>query len=330
MAWALHNNVLCYGPVVVRSRCLLFAAFLLLCSLAGCLLYTDGFNVPPEVVLNAPEQMLRNRQGVFSAVVRDADERSENLKLAWYLRDGAGCPKSTAEALAMQSDSKAMQVGTQPTQPVIRQEFGPFCILVVVTDAARASAWAAEALDVTNQTPSASLELLAPRPVRWIGPEAQLPLYSQVRVSAAKSEDPEAETLEFRWSITGRNGEAIAPIPCDGTGMTKEICHRLDATGSYRFALRTWDGAQESVSVELPMAVLPDAAPCIEQTEPPYQLPRVVFLSTDRTNIRVVEVTDDGDPFPGAPGQQPQLAFIWRFRPAGAADFQRIRPSRPR
>jgi hypothetical protein len=287
--------------------------------LAGCLLYTDTFNTPPEVVLKGPAQMLRGIQGQFTAEVRDSDQAATDLSISWFLRDGDRCPQTTAEAQNMRREPEAVTLlERRATLLYTREQFGPFCIWVIVSDRAGASAFGAATFDVINQPPQAFLDLVTPSPLRMLGSVAQLPLYSNLRLSATRSKDPEEQALEFRWNITGRDGKPMDPIPCAGLLRPSEICHRLEATGDYRFALRTWDGEKESEAAELAVMVMPDAAPCIEQTEPSYQLPRVVVFANERTNLQVIEVSDDGDSYPAAPGQQPQIAFIWRYRPVGS------------
>jgi hypothetical protein len=291
-----------------------------LCSSAGCLLYTDTFNVPPEVQLIAPPQMFKGRSELFAAMASDRDERPEYLQFSWsYLQVGEGkdCPRTAAEAEARAEEATRVQSGVgerRDIRNIALPGFGFFCVWVVVKDRAGASGFDGERFKVENQRPTAMLTLVAPKPLRWEGPTAYLPLYSDVRVSAASSEDPENDALEFRWTITGRNGESIPPALCLGASQPSQVCHRLDATGSYRFELRAYDGQIESDPVALPVLVMPDAPPCIEQTEPSFQLPRVVVFSTERTILRAVEVSDDGDPYPAGPGQQPQTQFIWRFR----------------
>ncbi len=305
-----------------RFRCQIFAAFLSLCSSAGCLLYTDTFNVPPRVDLIAPDQMLKGKAATFSVRAQDDSQRAEDLGVLWYVREGGLCPEKVAQAQALSREAGVMQVGAQPTLELIRQQFGRFCIWVLVTDRAGAVALAWKPFEVTNQPPNAALELLAPTPLRRVGSTAYLPLYSDVRISADASVDPEAEALEFRWNITGRSGERIAPAPCSA-GTPNQLCHRFDAAGDYRFELRTWDGEKMSAAAELPLLVMADAPPCIEQTEPPYQLTRVVVLATEQTNLSVVEISDDGDAFPALPGQTPRTSFIWRYRYVGTPDFTR-------
>jgi hypothetical protein len=310
---------------VSRFRCLFFAAPLL-CSLAGCLLYTDTFNTPPEVVLTGPAQMLRGIQGQFSAEARDSDQAAADLQIAWFLRDGDRCPQTAGEAESMRRSPEAVNLlERQATLLYTRQQFGPFCIWVIVTDRAGASGFDAAPFDVKNQPPRAFVDLVAPRPLRTAGSVAYLPLYSNLRLAATRSEDPEQQALEFRWNITGRDGQRIEAIPCEGLTKPSQICHRLDATGDYRFVLHTWDGEKESEAAELPVTVMPDAAPCIQQTEPSYQLPRLVVFANERTNIQVIEVSDDGDAYPAGPGQQPQIGFIWRYRRVGSNEgFARL------
>jgi hypothetical protein len=297
-----------------------------LCSLAGCLLYTDELNVPPTVELTHPEMLYRGKGGLFTA--RATDNGRGRLGYVWYqlqVEDGQPCPASAAEARALEQATPLAPLSSAgASQEITLPKFGTFCVWVRVTDDDGASGFAGERFVVRNQSPTPVVKLLAPTPLRWVDATAYVALYSTARISADTSSDPEGDQLQFQWTITGRSGEPIAPAPCNGAGTPDQICHRLNATGTYRFELKVSDGEIVSSATALPLVVMPDAPPCIQQTEPPYLLPRVVVLSTERTTLSVLEVSDDGDPFPAPPGQASQTAFIWRYRYVGTTDFSRV------
>jgi hypothetical protein len=280
-------------------------------------------NVPPIVVLKAPRQMFKNQKSLFTVEASDTDQRPETLGFSWFQQEVARekpCPGTAADA--QRQVTSVVPLGRSANQDVTLPGFGTFCVWVIVTDQDGASGFAGERFEVSNQPPTARLELLAPKPLRVVDPIRYVPLYSNVRVSAAGSEDPEREPLEYRWKITGRGGDGIAASPCDGANLS-QLCHRLDGPGDYRFELRVWDGTMESAPETLPLLVMPDAPPCIQQTEPPFGLPRVVAFSTERLNVSVTEVNDDGDPFPAPPGQLTQTTFVWRYRYVGSTEFER-------
>jgi hypothetical protein len=319
VAWALHLNVLCYGPGVTVIRCLFFAAPLL-CGLSGCLLYTETFNVPPEVVLDGPTEVFRNQPAIFTAVATDTHEKPESLRYSWYQREvsrAQDCPTNSVDAEAQIGMPTTTMIGGLPDQAAALQievrlpKFSFFCVWVLVTDRAGAKGFAGKPFEVTNRAPTATVVLLSPAPLGETSPK-RIPLFSNVRVSALSSKDPEGEPLQYRWRITGRSGEAINPSPCVD-GIPSQLCHKLNASGDFTFELRVSDGTIESPPAVLPLTVMPDAPPCIQQTEPPFGLPRVVAFASERTNITAVEVTDDGDPFPAPPGQPTQTTFVWRY-----------------
>ena len=278
--------------------------------------------MPPEVELRGPEIVVRGKSQEFSAVIRDPNDDVSRMKVVWFMRDlatGGGCPENLAAAQA----DPATQVSTRPTMSFLPDHNGFYCLWVVVTDSDGASGFARRQFVIMNNAPSALIQLLAPTPLRWVGMAAYVSLYTQARMSARGSEDPEGDMLSYVWTIRGRNGETIPPSVCAGASGLTEICHRLDQPGDYRFQLDVSDGELASAFV-LPVSVMPDAPPCVQQTEPSYTIPRVVAFSAERTNIRVIEVKDDGDPFPAATGQLSQAAFVWRFRYLGAPEFNRL------
>jgi hypothetical protein len=306
---------------VWRFRCLLIAAPFL-CSSAGCLLYTDKFNVPPEVELRGPVKVVKGKQQEFTAVIHDPNDDPARANIAWFLRqvlDTATCPTTLPAA----QEQPVMSVGSGPTFLLKPDRYGSFCLWVIVTDSAGSSGFAEQAFKIENTNPNAIVDLLAPTPLRWVGNSAYVSLYSRARLSARKSFDPEEDSLNYLWTIR-RNNEPIPATPCAGATDITEICHTLDQPGDYRFELVVSDGEYPSEPYVLPISVMPDAPPCIQQTEPPYSLPRVVAFSGERTNINVVAVSDDGDPFPSPAGQLSQTAFVWRYRYAGAAEFYRL------
>lgn len=291
-----------------------------MCSSAGCLLYTDTFNSPPEVTVDWPVVVVKGKQQDLTATVHDREDGSQ-VRAEWFRRDvmpGETCPRTLAEARAAAEKSRTGLTGLK--YPLLTDHYGLLCLWVVVTDKAGANAFAGPAegrpFEVKNVAPTAMIELVSPAPLRWVGNAAFVSLYSQAHLSARASHDLDEDRLTYTWTI---NDEPVTINGCAGTAGETEICRTLDRPGDYRFALEVFDGTDRAKYV-LPLSVMPDAPPCIQQTEPPFGLPRVVAFAAERTNIQVVEVGDDGDPFPARPGQPSQIAFVWRFQYVGSTE----------
>jgi hypothetical protein len=298
-----------------------------------CLLLTESPNVRPDVKLSVPTEMRKGTMVTFQAT--SSDDHGPP-RVDWYLRDSAGrpCPATIAEATA---EPEAMRT-TGASYPWTATE-GAFCLWVVATDDRGAQAHDGRAFRVENQAPVARLAMVAPTArgtgIMPVGGVVAVPLYSEVRLSGVGSEDDDpVAQLQYRWTVTPPPG-AQAPAPCldlEGRPVPDgaDLCRRLNAAGEYRFVLEVDDGAARS-SVEMRLMAEPDAPPCIEQTEPPHDLargesglpPLIPTSFASPYTFRVVEVRDDGDPFPTASGVVTG-SFSWRYRMAGDKIFTRI------
>jgi hypothetical protein len=313
---------------VTRIRRFL-GAVLIAGSSTQCLLFTEPPNVTPEVILEGPDTVLKTKDAEFTARVKD-DQDHLAARLRWFLREQS-CPANLAEAQA------EPQVATGGSHKVdARGKEGAFCVGVIATDPLGASAFKARRYDVVNQQPKAKIQMLAPNSRMLSGTAVamatEIPLYSELRLSAVPEDDDPPARLSFRWKVTPPAG-AGEPPPC-ATASTpdgQEFCRRLNATGEYQFEVVVLDGQLSSDPVFYPVTARPDTLPCFELTEPPHdlaraedKLPPVVLAPSDRPyTFRVLEVSDDGDAYPTPTGVISGY-FQWKWREPGQTRIDRL------
>jgi hypothetical protein len=312
-------------------------AVLIAGSSTQCLLFAESPNVQPKVDLEGPAEVHKNGMATFNARVTD-DQGPAGVRYKWFRRKQA-CPASLIEAEAEQS------VGSGDSYIVDRPGEGALCVGVVATDSHGASGFTARRFDVVNQRPVARLTMLTPGlpdPASTAKmPIVRFPLYSEVKISGSGSDDPDDDkgTLRFQWKVTWPAGTASEPSPCGATTSTasvpdgQEICRRLDVAGDYTFELTVRDGQSESeMPATMTVVAKPDGMPCFERTEPPHDLgrdasgPPVVITTADRPyTFRVLQVNDDGDPYPTPSGFiSGSFAWWWRLRDAPGGEFKRV------
>jgi hypothetical protein len=309
-------------------------AVLIAGSSTQCLLFAESPNVQPEVKLDGPAVVRKTVAAEFTATVSD-DQDARSVRVQWFVRDQS-CPASVSEAML----EPLAAVGN--THRVRREKEGAFCLGAIATDAQGASGFAARRFEVVNQPPVASLMMVAPRTTP-VGPQpgttttVQVPLYSEVRLSGAGSKDADdpQDKLRYQWKVTAPAG-AGEPATCGAGSVVAdgpEICRRLDVAGDYMFELIVRDGQAESNIVPLTVIVEPDALPCFERTEPPHdlardgdRLPPVVITPFDRPyTFLVVEVKDDGHPYPSRDGViAGSFSWQWGVGTSATKSFQRL------
>ena len=309
-----------------RLRCLLTAALIASTS-TQCLLYTDPINVPPVIEdIVGPPTVHRNKMATFTAVVRDENQPAETLSQQWYIRDASAVPCPTTSL----DDALVQSAGLSPFTPpmqVTRPQDGGFCLWLIVTDSEGAQAFAGKSFIVENQPPQARISHRDFKVgATTTGPATlEVPLYSDVHLSAQGSQDPDDEALTYAFRVIPPPG---VPEPNDcgrSDEPPTELCRRLMAAGEYRFELTVSDGKIESAPESMVVQALDDAPPCIRTTVPPFDLPRIVAFANETTTFQVVRIDDDGDPFPknGASTGPGRMAFYWRIRRNKAGDFDR-------
>jgi hypothetical protein len=306
-------------------------AVLIAGSSTQCLLLAESPNVPPEVLVEGPPEVHKSEDAVFSARAVD-DRPSGSVPLRWFVRE-QGCPTSIGEA------EQEPQAGTGDSYTVKRTREGAFCVGAIATDAQGARGFSGRRYEVMNQAPVARVVMLTPGVTTpagtapTSGPLA-VPLYSEVRLTGAMSEDDDdTGRLRYEWKVTPPAGIGQPPACASGGAGTDgpELCRRLDTAGEYRFELTVSDGQSTSEATPMLVSAQPDGLPCFERTEPPHDLargedgrPPVVIAPFDRPyTFRVLEVRDDGDPYPTTSGVVGG-SFYWQWQEPGAAQFKRL------
>jgi len=287
---------------VARFGCL--AVALLAIGSGSCLLYTDHINRPPEVKLTgdttATWGLARPR---YHAEAHDPDQTAASLTYEWRRQLGA-CPM-TPEAAAT-----GPIVGESKPDYENDVDFPEaFCVWVVVRDNDKASDFATLKTEVKHQQTVAVIDVIQPKETQG----DRYPLFSALRLSAARSMDPEKGKLMFRWLVT-RNGGPLNTTPCTEAPDT-DICFPADQPGEIMVTLTVKNARDVETMQGRKLTIEPDAPPCIRRTDPEL-LSRLVRDANDPDlTFEVQSVDDDGDPFPAVAGRTSTLSFIatwWR------------------
>jgi hypothetical protein len=287
-------------------------------SSTQCRLLTDPVNEAPKVEMRLTSGTItRGKPAVFSASAQDPDEEAARLRLQWFQRDGGACPTTLAEARAA-TEQPAREGPTFEKKPVV---LGPFCVWVMVTDSEGARAFAGGRFDVINGAPKAVVRMLSSTSMMMTTiASAEVPLFSEIQFSASGSEDPEGDPLRYQWDWRAPAGEPL-PAACAAatTPPGDQIkCWRFDRAGAYELELRVGDMEAWSEPVMIGLTVAADRLPCIGRTEPPHSLERYVADPTQPLTFRLLDVDDDGDPFPTVSGGPPTGEVVWSYRVPGS------------
>ncbi len=279
-------------------------------SAAGCLLYTDPVNTPPELTKIAADsaQIFRGKDVKFAAAVSDAEQDEGSLELAW----GTARECSAAPTPA---DVRTRVFAFRPTL------LGTFCVWVSATDEHGATAFLAQSFSVNNRAPDARIDIVKPAPAG----DGVVDLYSDVRLSGARSLDPDADKIAYRWRMVGPGGQTQETPSCPDSPGGADVCFPVKTPGKYAVELVAQDehnGASDPPAA-LVLMVAEDRPPCIKEAEPLVGLPRVPAEHRKTTLFSVTFVKDDGDPYqrptPPRPG-----AFTWSWRRGTSGPFQRV------
>lgn len=272
----------------------------------GCLLYTDPINLPPEeLTIEGPSALSRGVEADFTARAADPDGPEARLRFEWRRAPGK-CSAGSGAAEVVGTGAVRKEVGV----------LNGFCLWAVAIDEHDArSAPQSHEVKGDNGAPVAVLEVAAP------GAAAEYPRYTQFRVSAEKSTDPEKDALQYTWTLTPPRGMPAPQVPCT-TERDDAICFAASEEGDYTVGVTARDVHGETDAETLTLKVMPDAPPCIELTTPDViKAPEIFYNPKDKLTLSVVGVSDDGDPHPH-PGPIPaNVGFRWKHRlKSGAGD----------
>jgi hypothetical protein len=266
---------------------------------AGGCLYTDPINMPPTVTISSPLHVWHHQDAQFTAIATDPDGGS--VRIAWAHATGS------CAAEAPPNQTPVADPATPYTVPAM-DTVGTFCVWVFATDHDGATTTQKRPIDPEDHPPVADLQILRPDPTA----AGSFPLYTEMKLSAAHSVDPDGDPLSFDWKIlptaTAQLAGAAAAgtlAPCreDNPSSTETICFVPPAPGQYtiRVTVNSLPGAAQ-VWVDRTFLVATDQMPCLADTTPPLTDPLVVSTGASPLSFQVNRVVDDGDPYPVEPG----------------------------
>jgi len=292
---------------------LLFTSVLLFTPSAGCILYSDPINTPPEISIVQPERVTRIDTSVFAATVRDPDQGEVPLRFGWFEGTGA-CSPDLIDNLRSGA-IRAEQSIDLPTHRFQSKAHGTYCVAVQVTDRYGARSAAAVSVETTNLPPTVVLD--APTTSAMA---SNLPLWSAFRVVAKSASndgrlDPEGDNVKLQWSITRPNQSVVVPMPCPDASPTPAICFIADLSGEYTVSVAATDTYGLMTRAETKLTVAPDAPPCLGQLEP--NLPLLLRAADATATFAILNVADDGDPFPRPTTRSSELRFTWSVQEPG-------------
>lgn len=277
---------------------------------AGCLLYTDSINMPPQIeIVDNQGQYFRGMEVTLRAETRDPDEDANFLHVIW--RRAESCGK------AMISDEAAVG-NTFSYRP---EKLGSECVVARVIDSKGAFADKTATITVVNQAPKVILEGSTPLP-----PATSYPLNSRIQISAAKSTDPdpdETNQLSYEWSLFHQPGGETTDLTksCPGTSCS----FLATQSGAYTIKATATDPNGASTSAEKTINIAGDSPPCITRFSPEILHPT---LSADsKQPFTVTQVTDDVDAYPGQTSDSSNLgSFQWLFRTSPTGKWLPLSP----
>jgi hypothetical protein len=266
---------------------------------AGCL-YTDPINMPPTVTITAPLHVWHHQDAAFTAIATDPDGGS--VRIAWAHTTGACAGQSPQNSTPVADPAAPYTVPASDT-------VGTFCVWVFATDRDGATTTQHRPIDPEDHPPVPDLQILRPDPLS----AGTFPLYTEMKLSAAQTVDPDGDPLSFEWkalpiasvlpAAAAAITSALAPCREDDPKSTATICFVPPAPGQYtiRVTVSSLPGAPP-VWLDKTFLVATDQMPCLTDTTPPLTDPQVVSTGASSLSFQVNRVTDDGDPYPVEPG----------------------------
>jgi hypothetical protein len=295
---------------------------------SGCLLFTDPINKAPEVdIVNPGVEIVRGEEVPFWVTGSDDRDSFTSLRIEWAEFDAVleGCGWITnAEwetAKVTERDSNAPYDFTAKTSATV-------CLCVRATDHDGARSQDCERIVPVTKKPEAYLADASGA----LSGQAR-PLCSIIHLSAEDSWFPEADQIEFNWtmSYTGTDplGPGIQLVECAGIAVDKAPQHRCfyaAAPGTYTVTMSIKDqpaGSTEATltsdAVEFTIPVNVDMPPSLQRTEPEIFAQGIVLDTTSglgapypSRTFKVLSVADDCEPYPVPEnsGKRP-TQFLW-------------------
>jgi hypothetical protein len=281
-------------------------------------------NTSPKVTIVAPDKnsIVREKTANFTAIAEDKNQDPNTLIYSWYRNTTCN------EAVSENSEPELTGVG-QSHFYFIPDSLKSGCIAITVKDSEGASHTATHFFEVFNQSPTADIEILPTTeqniPIR--GQPYALSLFSQLFLSGSQSKDPDKEDnqfLTYNWRIYASDETQRALDSCPQKQNQEACTFSMKIPGVYRVELIVADlyHAESKVASQT-ISVSDDLPPNIASYSP--QILSFPQYSREPTNLAVINVEDDGDPFPPLPQLPAGFAWYWRnFVIGGSAEFARL------
>jgi hypothetical protein len=270
----------------------------------------------------------RQQPIALSASVQDDQDAPSSLRLTWIAiptKDGQ------CDAVGKSEFRSGSFRGTSATEDYdyTATTLDPTCVCVEVKDHQGATAQDCILLQAKNRPPVVVLEDVLKIPSGKVRP-----LHSTIRLTAAASNDPESDPLQYAWTLnySGADpaGKAVQMGACADASLSGEPlvrCFKATAPGTYEVTLQVADTVNRNgepdtnwtppVKFSVPVDI--DRPPCIERTFPDSRAQRILLSrSSDLGGLyenrifQVLSVADDGEPFPAPLGTRRNPAkLIW-------------------
>ncbi|HET6284817.1 MAG TPA: hypothetical protein VFH73_27925 [Polyangia bacterium] len=267
-------------------------------TMTGCI-FTDPINAPPRVEeIVAPPSISRGDSPEFTA--RTTDDQQEPPVLSWAHKAGR-CPDDPSAALWPTERKQTERYVVPPSDTG-----GRFCVWVFATDSHRAVGHRTYEANPANHLPVAQIDVVSPEP------SPSYRLFSDFRLSSARSSDLDQDPLVYQWNpIKAPTGVTLVLAPCDAgaAAMNQQQCFSAEVPGEYKVGLTVNDGFDSSAETVASFLVLEDQAPCLMQTVPSVNASTVVHPHDMPDRFEVSRVDDDGDPLPAGPRGQSHFAW---------------------
>lgn len=285
------------------------AAILLGLAAPACL-FTDAINTSPRVdeLALSPPMPSRGQMVTVSASASDPD--GDRLRYEWSSADGA-CPVPLDPSLRPATE----QMTETYTFTLDAQSNDGRCVWLLLSDVHGAYA-VPRAIDVVphNHAPVAVIDVQQPTRNTM----GRYDLFSTFRLSGAASHDDDKDKLTLRWTLQAPDAAVDARLsPCAPTPPTDLVqCFSAgQQPGNYQVQLIVNDGVTDSAPAQVTLTVDPDSPPCIALTAPPVGASPLILDPAQAADFSVLNVQDDGDPFPAA--SEPtrgSATFSWKVR----------------
>jgi hypothetical protein len=245
----------------------------------------------------------------FTATVNDPD--NDVVTLEWSSQEMV-CPTPFDKTKRPQNGQEGQAYSLQ----LRADKASELCIWVLATDRYGATDVFARTVTAGNRAPIAQVDVQQPTKNTF----GRYDLYSNFRISGARSSDPDMDPVTRTWTLRAPDASDAVLVDCSPTSPEDLVkCFSPGKyPGEYRVELLVNDGIENSAATALVIITVdPDSAPCIKLTTPPYTASPLVLDPAQPWPFAVLNVHDDGDPFPGASAPRGSATFDWKLRHNG-------------